>query len=437
MNVLKKLVLFILGIIIFSPANAQDVLITKDGDALKVWGVEISSNAVFYREQQTEDSPIKRINKNDLLMVKLQSGEKIIIGEETKAVEKEPVATATPESASKIITINDLSPEAKAANDKIISNINAKDKIKILTDKGIGKKCDFVFARFLSTEKSVFTNEDIEVSVKEISFSYDSNKKPAKLVDNCNNYSKGIYRGPKGIIFNIKNKTDKPIYIDLGKSYFISNGGSETYYIPTSTTSSNSSSTGASVNLGAITGALGIGGIAGTLAGGVNVGGGNTTGTTNTVYSQRIVSIPPMGEISMPHKKIPNKTTKDTDGLNIHNHYLHGGEGEGNVKDLWLRIKTNSKNEFISGGLTNAVSYEDSPLIISNFISYSFEENCNITKSIKQEMYLGEIIGLPYKYYLPKYEKLQKEVSWPDNDIIVYPFKFEHNKSKGLKLKNM
>ena len=38
--------------------HAQDVLITKDGDPIKVWGVEVSSTSVFYRENASENAPI-------------------------------------------------------------------------------------------------------------------------------------------------------------------------------------------------------------------------------------------------------------------------------------------------------------------------------------------------------------------------------------------
>lgn len=425
----------------FSIVNAQDVLITKEGDALKVWEVEISNNAVFYREQQTEDSPIKRINKNDLLMIKLQSGEKIIIGEETKTVDKTPAPTAASESASKIITISNLSPEAKAANDKIISTINAKDKIKILDDKSTEKKSNVVFARFLSTKNSVFTNEDIEVSAKEISFYYYTNIKAADFSEYCSDEIKEDRslrrRYVRGIIFFVKNKTNNPIFIDLGKSYFSSNSGSETYYVPTASSTHNSSSVGTGINLGNIADAFGVGGVVGAISNGINISGSKTAGTTNTVYSQRIISIPPMGKISLPHKKIVNKETIETEGIYVFNTYSHGGEGEGNVKNIWLRIKRNSKNEFISGGLVNEISYENSPLKISNFISYSFKEDCNISKSIKQELYIGEIIGLPYSLALPGHKKLQKEVSWSDDDIIVYPIWIDYDESKGLRLQNM
>lgn len=89
----------------------------------------------------------------------------------------------------------------------------------------------------------------------------------------------------------VYNRTPEIMIIDQTKSFFVnSDGKSTSYYDPTvrttSTTDLSTSTKGASVNLGAITGALGIGGVVGQIANGVNVGGSGTDGTstTNTTY---------------------------------------------------------------------------------------------------------------------------------------------------------
>jgi len=55
------------------------VIVTKEGDAMKVYGVEISGTSVFFREQEAEDSPIRKMKKEDLLMVKYRDGKKVIM----------------------------------------------------------------------------------------------------------------------------------------------------------------------------------------------------------------------------------------------------------------------------------------------------------------------------------------------------------------------
>lgn len=92
----------------------------------------------------------------------------------------------------------------------------------------------------------------------------------------------------KAVVFN---RTSEIMVIDQTKSFFVnSNGISTSYYDPTirttSTTDMSSSTKGGSVNLGAITGAFGIGGIVGDIANGVNLGGSGTSGAaiTNATY---------------------------------------------------------------------------------------------------------------------------------------------------------
>lgn len=102
----------------------------------------------------------------------------------------------------------------------------------------------------------------------------------------------------------IKNKTDKTMYVDLGESYLIKDGLAERIYSNTIITNSNSSSNGSVINLGAITGALGIGGIAGKIAQGINVGGGSTNGTSIQTMEERFVSIPPQSNRNIKFTKI-------------------------------------------------------------------------------------------------------------------------------------
>lgn len=87
------------------------------------------------------------------------------------------------------------------------------------------------------------------------------------------------------------NRTSEIMIIDQTKSFFVnSDGQSTSYFDPTVRTTSqtdmSSATKGASVNLGAVGNALGIGGTLGSLLGGINVGGSTTGGTavTNTTY---------------------------------------------------------------------------------------------------------------------------------------------------------
>lgn len=95
----------------------------------------------------------------------------------------------------------------------------------------------------------------------------------------------------------VRNCTSEVMIIDQTRSFFVDNGRSYMYYDPTvrSTTKTDfsSSTKGASVNLGAVGGFLGMSSPLVGLLSGVNVGGYATTGTSvsNTIYDTDIPQI--------------------------------------------------------------------------------------------------------------------------------------------------
>ena len=112
-----------------------------------------------------------------------------------------------------------------------------------------------------------------------------------------------------GIIeVTVKNNTDKIMTIDRTRSFFRDgNDNSVPYYDPVVAINTQStmvgSTTGASVNLGSVAKAAGIGGAIGTALSGMNVGGANSTATTNTettyFIDQPQIHIAPHGSASM------------------------------------------------------------------------------------------------------------------------------------------
>lgn len=106
----------------------------------------------------------------------------------------------------------------------------------------------------------------------------------------------------------VQNNSDQVMTIDRTKTFFRNqSGNSIPYYDPTVRTSTQSvttgNETGGSVNLGAIAGAVGIGGKLGTALNGVNVGGSNSNAVTNsnTTYyiDQPTLSIAPHGRAEL------------------------------------------------------------------------------------------------------------------------------------------
>ena len=111
-----------------------------------------------------------------------------------------------------------------------------------------------------------------------------------------------------GLTAIVNNRTSQIMIIDQTMSFFVNSTGTSTsYYDPTvrttSQTDTSSKTDGALVNLGSIANAFGIGGVAGSLLGGINVGGAGTRGkeVTNTTYiaDQPKVSLAPKSSGAM------------------------------------------------------------------------------------------------------------------------------------------
>ena len=101
-------------------------------------------------------------------------------------------------------------------------------------------------------------------------------------------------------VYNLTNET---MSIDRTQSFFLFPRSQTAYFDPTvktqTVTSGNSS--GATVNLGSVANAVGVGGVVGGILGGVNVGGSSSSATSTTTYvaDAPVVHIPPRGHISM------------------------------------------------------------------------------------------------------------------------------------------
>ena len=89
------------------------------------------------------------------------------------------------------------------------------------------------------------------------------------------------------------NKTDAVVYLDKGTSFVYFNGEATCLYTNASHTNTTGNIGGASVNLGSVAGAMGVGGAIGQALGGVNVGGGTTKQNSTTVYEQRVIMLAP------------------------------------------------------------------------------------------------------------------------------------------------
>jgi len=79
---MKKLFLFALIVASFQ-LSAQDLIVTQSGETIKAYRTDIAEKMVYYQLEDAEEAPILKIQKADVLVIKLQNGEVVFSQEAT------------------------------------------------------------------------------------------------------------------------------------------------------------------------------------------------------------------------------------------------------------------------------------------------------------------------------------------------------------------
>ena len=365
---MKKIVFTLLITLFVGAAMAQDVLITKDGDPIKVWGVEISNIAVFYRESEDENAPIKRMNKADLLMIKYQNGERVLIDSEQLQGANQQATASTP-SAETVVD--------QAANEAAIQRFNEENDISYIGTKE-SKKAEMLYCVLKAKQTSIIYDPNVEITIVPLSRPYEEG-----TYQKSNN-------SPYGSAFSaiINNKSNRTIFVDLGTSFFVRGSQAVPYYIPQATTATTAQSSGVGVNMGAVAQAMGVGGSVGTLANGVTVGSGSTSGTSTVVYAQRVIAIPPFSTHKLDAQLLFPDNTDQIFGSGIRAN-TRNRESLGNVME-W----TIPASEQVEIGEERELPAENNPLCFAFHFTYSFSEDISNSHNLVLQLYTGKIIGV-------------------------------------------
>ena len=382
----KKLIALAALCVAGSYASAQDLIVKKDGSVIQAKVTKVGTSEVEYKKWSNQDGPQYSIAVADILAINYQNGEKETF--ENVGAGSSQAAKSEADDQQSIVQVKpeDLSPEAKAANDALIAKYNAPVELNVsekLERKIKTKPASNTSAIYGIKTNTIVANEDVELY-----FTLGTAKKKRPSGFRWVERNRGI---DHTIMVSVRNKSSKTIYIDLGNTFYISAGQSLCYYVPTSTTTEQGSQRGLGVNLGSITGALGIGGVAGTLANGINVGGGSTNSNATTTYSQRIVAVPPMGVINLSPQYMFGYTSRGETRTLTKGLIIGGDSYYGSFASVCFP-KNSDKGPMLFGDRYRYTE-ENSPLQMSNILSYSFKEDCSSLKSINSSLYLRELIG--------------------------------------------
>lgn len=354
---------------------AQDVIVKKDGSTIVCRVIEVTATDITYKKWSDLKGSNYVMDKSLAVSINYENGKK----EDINAMPQQdnPVFTGSaPASMS-------VSPSLAEDNQKLVTEFNSRT----LEYRGKPGKSDCYLGILKATDGSIMETQELKMdfSIKEIDYNGQTKTMGSTLV------------------VNLFNKTNKTIYIDLANSFLI-NGNAHPYYIPTATSTGLGSTTGGSINAGAVAGALGVSGSAGKLASGINVGGSNTSVNRTTVFSQRIVSIPPSASITLETPQYIYEFQRHENGFKVdfkilsnlvkcqapflaqHN-VLNDNGNYYTIKKTKMKI-----GEVLDLPKPNAES-------MSVFITYSFEENVVNTSTMRSGFYLSQLVGCREKSY--------------------------------------
>ena len=278
---MKKLTNIFILLAIVMNANAQDVIVKKNGSTILSKVLEVNPSDVKYKKHSNPNGPTYTLKKSEIMAINYKNGDKDTFDNESEVLESKEQSQSL------------VQKKADKRNAEILAlyNRSYQPTNKLRTSK---KDLDGYLMIFGINTSSILSNEDLEVTFVR------NETRPAE--------KESKYGWEYGhIMYNIiiKNKTNKVLYVDKGNSFCIwEDGSASCYYNPSEqTTVSSGRGSGASLALGSVAGVLGVGGIVGQVAGGVNVGGGVSRTVSTTYTQERILAIPPHGSQSLTKEK--------------------------------------------------------------------------------------------------------------------------------------
>lgn len=386
---MKRLLTALLALVSLS-AFAQDIIICRNGDEISSKVLKISKTEIEYKKWANQDGPTYTLEKAEVFMIKYQNGEKDVFKEEP-AAQAVPTSNQTAQAAA---TNEQNSPESDelilatpaANNAELIAQYNNDIPEYVLRGKNQNKKAGYDIQGTLGvTAASILSTDDIEISFTTVQG--DANIAGQSVGTTIERYYDGIYIAPHRnsykYVIMIKNKTSHAIYIDKAACFGAYSAEKvKKYFDPQESTvvEGGKSGTGASVNLGTVADAFGVGGVVGTLADGVNVGGdkGKMNLVTTTYKDDRILFVPP-------HTSVALSTDSYRDSPKKKKYIIVTGSSE------WFDIYHSTLN--LNYDEIQTFTEENSPKTINYTITYSFDKELKKCRVTNFGVYLKSAFG--------------------------------------------
>lgn len=415
---MKKLLLLI-AVSCAATAQAQDVIVKRDGSTILTKVLEVNQSDIKYKKFSNQSGPTYTINKSEVMAINYEGGDKDTFEETTS------VANSINPNSSGQFGVN---PNLNKDNLQIVQEFNQR---QILLKNGVKSNEAFNLLGILGMEegsiietpqlKASFVMKKYVAGTKGLHARVDEeNGKILNIGDKLAGLN-GMGMEENMLVVVLTNKTDKTIYVDLANCFVIQDGQARPYYVPTSTTVTSANSSGGSVNVGAVAGAVGVGGSLGSFANGINVGGGLTKVSSQTTYSQRIVSVPPLSSLSL-----------DPQRAGISMYYIGGMTSTYKVSSSIVNqcipffvekgiLKEKKKYYEFNYGKVRYGEVIDIPkpsgiAPLSVHITYAMDEQLTLTQSLRAAFYLRQVMGCTSVRVL-RYDLSNLDLS---NDPLLY-----------------
>ncbi len=369
---MKRVIVAILTIFCLLTVVAQDIIVKKDGDTLRVYDLKINAKFITYREYPGKDSPSKRIGKAKVLSVKKNRGNSIEISKPDPAPVKvqQPVKIEEKDTVvyfSEIVQGNTVATTEKKNSEEPKGEVwrsKSPDNAKLVEDynkiyDGYGSKVQrkskasrAVGIMGMRTT-STLSNEDVTVEFSKCEDSYMSYK-----------------------VF-VRNKSNKTVYLDLENCFRLYNDDTFKFYYTGKQIKQNRKSNQKLVLTDRQTP------LRADYA--TKRKGKSTTSTYNfenkketsqVVKEQRFIAIPPMGKAALP----PEITLDEYDEI---------------IKSYEKFDATISRERF---GLCNwqvaTFDEHESPYCNTFQITYSHDKSFNLYSTVMFTLYMKQLIGL-------------------------------------------
>ena len=345
---MKKIFILTFGLMSTAVCCAQDLIVKNNGDEIQVKVLSVDEDKVSYKKWSNKNGPTYSLGTDKIFMIKYQNGEKDVFS----AKDNGKKSSVADKSSTDGVT-GYVEKQPAANNAELIRKYNPEVEFT-LEEKGKAHRQLPVLA---IEDTSILSNEDIEMNFvkKTVSSSHD--------VIVLRYY------------IEITNKTNNIIYIDKGNSFRIIDNAATSFYDNKQISVSKGSGSGASLGLGAITGALGVGGVVGDIAGGVSVGSGTSSSVSTTYTQQRILAIPPHSSAYISEHKYDN---------------YKGNKWEKISEAEYYQVPFQD----VEKGKCVEYNTDNSPRKYKYFITYSTYPDFRSYSSINANLYVKYIIGI-------------------------------------------